>query len=136
MNKREVIWLIIRLIGAYFAYLAVISVFGLIGSISNYASLPSPKQAAETQKTRSAMPGGMNNPEIEPPVKTETETVADKSKSEAFKLIFWFILLIGLYGAAGWYLIRDGKFLYKILSREDNSDVPKEEKPQVTSLNL
>ena len=138
MNKREVVWLIIRLIGVYFAYSAVISALSLFGSIYNYASLPSavasPKVNNETIRTRQTPPG-VNNPEIDSPVKTEINVPTEKAKSEAFKLVFWFVLLTGLYGVAGWYLIRDGKYLFAVLSREEaNSEEPKI--PQVTSLNL
>ncbi len=74
-------------------------------------------------------------PEADNPVKNETNAPADKAKSEAFKLIFWFVLLIGLYGVAGWYLIRDGKYLFAVLNREEANGEEKQV-PQVTSLNL
>jgi hypothetical protein len=139
MNKREVVWLIIRLIGVYFAYSAVVSALSLFGSIYNYASFPSaavssPKTNNETIRTRPTPPG-INMPEADNPVKNETNAPADKAKSEAFKLIFWFVLLIGLYGVAGWYLIRDGKYLFAVLNREEANGEEKQV-PQVTSLNL
>lgn len=141
MNKREVVWLIIRMLGAYFVYLAVISVFSAASSIFDYASLPAavnptPRTNSETIKTR-PVPPAVNNPEIDSTsvVKTEPNAPAEKAKSEAFKLIFWFVLLSVIYGVAGWYLIRDGKYLFAVLNREEASAGEKEI-PQVTSLNL
>lgn len=140
MNKKEVVWLIIRLIGVYFAYLAVVSILSLFGSIYSYASLPnptpSPKSAAETSRTRPTPPPVNSPAETDAPVtKAETDTSIEKAKSEAFKLIFWFVLSSVIYGLAGWYFIRDGKYLFVILNKEE-ANAEEKEIPQVTSLNL
>jgi hypothetical protein len=146
MNKREVVWLIIRLIGVYFAYLAIVSLLSLIGSIYNYASLPSPTPTPRSNSTRPVSPlpaaaPGINSPETDPatlkPEPSANAIATDKAKSEAFKLIFWYVLLTGLYAVAAWYLIRDGKYLFTVLNREDaNAEEEEKKEPQVTSLNL
>ena len=142
MTKKEVVWLIIRLIGVYFAYLTVVSFLSIIGSIYNYASLPAPtptpRANTEATRTRPAQPPLINNQETElpAPVRTEIDAVGEKTRSEAFKMIFWFVFLTVLYGLLSWYLIRDGKYLFAVLLREDKNPEEEKKEPQVTSLNL
>lgn len=157
MNKKQVVWLIIKLIGVYFAYSAIVAIPGVISSIYTYASLPSPPRfsKAETQNSNVnptiTAPGFPANPTISNPSATpkiEVETPIEKAKNEALKLLLWNLFSTLFYGAIGWYLIRDGRFLSAILTREapfsasgetndDNSPSPSRKKEEVvTSLNL
>lgn len=149
MNKHQVVWLIIRLIGVYLAYLTLVSLFGLIGSIPALFTLP--KIDAETKNANVATPG---NPTIrvqpipmgggnfngtgnaENPEKTEQGSISEKFKGENFKVFAWFLVLTALYGAAAWYLLRDGRFLFEILNREEPHGLIKEKTAEVTTLNL
>lgn len=150
MTKRHVVWLIIKLIGVYFAYSAIVAVPGVISSIYAYASLPSPPRfgKAETGNTAVNIQPVFPNPNANTSTKPEIETPAEKAKNEALKLFVWNLLATIFYGLVGWYLIRDGRFLFALLIREDpfgalgdTADaapfpVSKRKEEVVTSLNL
>lgn len=151
MTKRHIVWLIIKLIGVYFAYSAIVAAPGVISSIYAYASLPSPPRfgKAETANaTVNIQPVFPNPNSANTSTRPEIETPAEKAKNEALKLFVWNLLATIFYGLIGWYLIRDGRFLYAILSREDPSgasddagdaasySVSKKKEEVVTSLNL
>lgn len=149
MNKYQVVWLIIRLFGLYFAYLTLFSFFGLVGSVPALFTLP--KIDAEKKNANvSTMP---QNPTIRvqpisPNVnsnssetadsngKTDEEGITDKFKGENVKNFLWFLILTAIYGAAAWYLLRDGRLLYAILNREEPHGLLKEKEAEVTTLNL
>lgn len=134
MNKREVVWLLVRLIGVYFAYLAIVSAFTLVGSVSALYSL-SESTKPEVETTKTAPPGL-------PPARVENERkpaipldpVSEKAKSEAFKTLLWNLFLTGLYGGVAFYLIAKGSILFNILNREDAALRTKE--PTVTTIRL
>ena len=151
MNKYQVVWLIIRLVGVYFAYLALVTFFGLIGSVPALFTLPkidaNPKNA-----NVSTMPQNGSNPtfRVQPvspninansPESTENggktdESITDKFKGENVKTFAWFLVLTFIYGAAAWYLLRDGRVLYDVLNREAPDGLIKEKEAEVTQLNL
>ena len=127
MNKQQTVWLIIRLIGVYFAYLAIIAALGLISGIYGYFS---PTSASTTLNSNTAVNAGRTSvptprPQIPgiPTPKTEEERVAEKAaeklKSEAGKEVLWQFFLTAIYGAVGFYLIKNGKHLFVILNREE-----------------
>jgi hypothetical protein len=130
MNKREVVWLIVRLIGVYFAYLAVVSVFTLAGSISAFYTLNSDTSTStktETDITRNAPPGfPPGRVENEPKPVVKTDPASEKLKSDAFKSLLLYLFLTGLYGVTGFYLIAKGTILFNILNKEDPSTRSKE----------
>lgn len=138
MNKREVVWLIVRLIGVYFAYLAVVTVFTVVSSVYALYSLSGDPAGAmtETESVRPASngfsPPGHSDSEPRPAAKTDP--VAEKAKSEAFKMILFYIFLTGLYGGIGFYLIAKGKILFNILNNENAA--PRHKEPAVTTLKL
>ncbi len=147
MNKYQVIWLIIRLVGVYFAYLTLVSLFGLIGSIPALFTLP--KIDANTKNANIAVnsnptirvqpisPTGNYNASDNTENKEKTdESITDKFKGENVKTFVWFLILTGFYGAAAWYLLREGRVLYEILNREKPHDSTKEKEAEVTTLNL
>ncbi|MGC2238873.1 MAG: hypothetical protein WA584_22145 [Pyrinomonadaceae bacterium] len=152
MTKKQVVWLIIKLIGVYFAYSAIVAVPGAISSIYTYASLPSPPRfsKAENPAANVISPNLPVNPTLTNPAapKIETETPVEKAKNEALKLLLWNVLATVFYGLVGWYLIRDGRFLFALLGREepfgasnettDDASFPVSRKKEevVTSLNL
>ena len=140
MIKKEVVWLIIRLIGLYFAYLTIISLFGLIGSTPSLIFMPPPLDSAPnsspaTSNTRIQTIPYDPNPTVEPLPKTNADRGNDKDRSETVKLFLWYILLTIVYGAIGFYLLRDGRLFYALLMREESIRT-KEVEPEVTTLNL
>lgn len=148
MNKREAVWLIIKLIGTYFVYSAVVAFFGLLGSISTLYSLPSdPASASKTDANTSSVSPVSTAPDNLPtPLTTRTPNAANrnaekpldpatkKARDEAVKNFLWFIFLTALYGAIGFYLIKDGRFLFRVLNREGR--VVKEEEKEINSLGI
>lgn len=147
MNKYQVIWLLIRLAGVYCAYLALIAFFGLVGSIPALFTLPkidadnkNANVAVNTNPTLRVQPispnGNYNAPEaVENSGKPE-DSITDKFKGENVKDFLWFLVLTAIYGAAAWYLLRDGRILYGVLNREVPHGLVKEKEAEVTSLNL
>lgn len=136
MTKKQVVWLIIKLIGVYIVYSAIVALFVLIASIYAYVQLPAPPRfgktdgpAANVQTISPGMPVNPTTMSTPPTTKTEIETPAEKAKNDALKELLWNLFLTVIYGLAGWYLIRDGRFLYAILNREapfDESGAPAE----------
>lgn len=141
MNKKELVWLITRLTGTYFAYLTIVSLFTVIGAVPALIFMPPELESAPNANTTvantrvQALPFNANPMgESSPPTKTETAQT-DKESSETVKLFLWYIFLTAIYGAVGWYLLRDGRLFYLLLMRED-SIRKKETEPEVTTLNL
>lgn len=136
MNKREVVWLIVRLIGTYFAYLAVITLFTLASSVYGLYALSGDSNAKtdiENGRPAAGFPSpGKTENETHPPVKLDP--VGEKLKSETFKTILFYLLLTGIYGGLGFYLIAKGGFLFRILNNEASAKRRKEE--TVTTLKL
>ncbi len=147
MNKYQVIWLIIRLVGVYFAYLTLVAFLGLVGSIPALFTLPkidaNPKNAnvsVNSNPTYRVQPispnGNYNAPETAENKEKSDESITDKFKGENVKTFAWFLILTAIYGAAAWYLLRDGRILYGILNREKPEESGKEKEAEVTTLNL
>lgn len=147
MNKYQVVWLIIRLCGVYFAYLTLVTFLGLVGSIPALFTLPkidtNPKNAnVATQPTPSfrvqpiSPNGNYNSSETSENKEKSDDSITGKFKGENVKTFAWFLLLTAIYGAAAWYLLRDGRFLYGMLNRERPDELTKEKEAEVTSLNL
>jgi hypothetical protein len=148
MNKYQVIWLIIRIVGVYFAYLTLVSFLGLVGAIPALFTLPKidvGTKNANVSVNQPNMPtrvqpispnGNLNAPENAESKEKSDESITDKFKGENVKNFLWFLILTGFYGAAAWYLLRDGRVLYDILNREKPHAASKEKEPEVTSLNL
>jgi hypothetical protein len=151
MNKYQVIWLIIRAAGVYFAYLALITFFGLAASIPALFTLPkldaNPKNAnvAVNQNPTFRVQPVSPNPNFNAAETTENgektgdkkdDSITDKFKGENVKTFAWFLILTAIYGAAAWYLLRDGRVLYGVLNREEPHGLIKEKEAEVTSLNL
>ena len=141
MNKREVVWLIVKLIGVYFIYLAFVSAFSLVSSVSNLYSVSS--QISETRIDADPVTNVMvvpeNFPSRQPTYTSKTaeksapNSVSKKLADELFKILLWYVLLTGLYSAVGFYLIRDGQILFALLNREAKSKSKPEE---INSLGL
>ena len=128
MNKREVVWLIVRLFGIGFVYLAIVSAFGLIGSISTFTSLPAAPSASTNSNTEMSVTpiaAPDNFPVRQPNLPNRTgekpapDAASKKAGDDAVKNLLWYLFLIALYGAAGFYLLRDGRILFAALNRED-----------------
>lgn len=147
MNKYQVIWLLIRLAGVYFAYLALIAFFGLVGSIPALFTLPkidadnkNANVAVNTNPTLRVQPISpninYNAPEaVENSGKPE-DSITAKFRGENVKDFLWFLVLTAIYGAAAWYLLKDGRILYGVLNREEPHGLVREKEAEVTSLNL
>lgn len=148
MNKREVVWLIVKLIGTYFLYSAVVAFFALLGSISNLYSLSaadgatvnktdanvssiSPVAAPEgipmmTTPTPARQPGRAAEKPVDPATR--------RARDEAVEDLLWYIFLTAVYGALAFYLIRDGRVLFWMLNREGKRIVEKE--AEISSLGI
>lgn len=136
MNKREFVWLIVRLIGVYFVYLAFVTVFSLASAATALYALNAeaqPNSRSDTEITRANPAGIPGRAENEP--RTKTDPAAEKQKSEAFKTILLYVFLTALYGGAGFYLIRRGRILFDILNNDDSA-IRRREDPTVTTLKL
>jgi len=46
------------------------------------------------------------------------DAASKKIRDEAVKDILWYVFLTAFYGAIAFYLIRDGRLLFALLSRE------------------
>lgn len=141
MNKKEIVWLVIRSIGLYFAYLTIISLFSVIGTAPALVFMPPTLGTASNANTSIANTRTQTfpynaNPIGEPPLQTKTEPVASEQEgSEIVKAFLWYIFLSVIYGAVSWYLLRDGRLFYMLLMREE-SIKKREVEPEVTTLNL
>lgn len=154
MTKKQVVWLIIKLVGVYFVYSTIIAVLVLISSIYAYIQIPSPPRFGKAENpsanVQTISPGFPSNPTQNNPATTkpEVETPAEKAKNDALKELLWNLFLTVIYGAVCWYLIRDGRFLFAILNREEPYDasgkpvesdsfpLSRKKEAVVTSLNL
>jgi hypothetical protein len=154
MAKKEVVWLITKLIGVLFAYWTVVAVFILISSVYAYIQLPAPPRFGKTENqavnVQPISPGIPVNPTLGNTASAAPviETPAEKAKNDALKELLWNLFLTVIYGFLGWYLIRDGRILFAILNREapfDESGKPvetdsfplgKKKESVVTTLNL
>jgi hypothetical protein len=150
MTKKEVVWLITKLFGVFFAYWTVVAVFVLIGSVYAYIQLPSPPRFGKSESAVTNVQPGPFNPTIStPPAATAAaENPAEAAKNAALKQLLWDLLLVVIYGLIAWYLIRDGRFLFALLNREapydesgkpieqDSFPLAKKKENVVTTLNL
>jgi hypothetical protein len=143
MNKREVVWLIVRLIGLYLCYLAIISVFSLAGAFWALAGMPGTKGAEpETVINAPEQPAGIPGISPNPPARTPNrpptvaDSAADEAKRAAFKIILWYLFLTLLEGGTGFYLLFRGRLLFALLVREDKPGEIKEREPESILLNL
>lgn len=144
MNKREVVWLIIRLIGVYISYGAIIAAFALASAVWMIFSVPAkpapPGMVGSTEMiegTRVEPTGipGITRPEPTPRTAARPDPAADEAKREIFKLILWNLFLTLIQGGIGFYLLIYGGILFKILMRE-NQAAEKEKEPESILLNL
>jgi hypothetical protein len=147
MNKYQVIWLIIRLAGVYCAYLTLAAFLGLLGSIPALFTLPKidvdkknanvAVNANPTYRVQPISPNANYNASeaAEPNGKTE-DSITAKFKGENVTNFLWFLILTAFYGAAAWYLLKDGRIFYGVLNREEPHGLKKEKEAEVTSLNL
>ena len=150
MNKREVVWLIIRLIGAYFAYATIIALFTLVTTIWSIFSVPSPDKGVELSSqvaptSFSEQPGGI--PGIQEPTPrnradaaqrnaNKPDPAADEAKRAIFKRILWDLFLFLLQGGAAYYLLFQGGLFFNILMRENKPGEVREREPESILLNL
>ncbi len=127
MNKREAIWLIVKLIGVYFFYLTFVSLFSLVSSVSALYSA-TPEQISSTKTdiiiavSPVPAPDGFSSKQPNYANKNAEKSGLDpaikKMKDEAIKTILWYIFLMGLYVGIAFYLIKDGQILFTVLNRE------------------
>ncbi len=152
MAKKEVVWLIIKLIGVYFVYSTVVAAFILISSVYAYIQLPAPPRFGKTENQaanfQTISPGINPTQSNSTTAAPEIETPVEKAKNDALKELLLNLFLTVLYGLFAWYLIRDGRFLFAVLNREapfDESGKPVEtdafplarkKESVVTTLNL
>lgn len=139
MTKRELVWLIIRFVGVYFGYLTIVSLFSVIALFPSVIFTPpdiKTTQKPGAQTPASVPPTGIN--EAFPNDNRQTGSTAvntDEAASENVKDFLWSLLLSFIYGAVGFYLLRDGRLFYVLLMKEDLMR-SKESEPEVTTLNL
>jgi hypothetical protein len=136
MNKREVVWLIIRLIGLYFAYSAVVAIFTLASAGYGLYSLSSATRS-DSDVSHSATSGAssLSRGDSEPKTTVKADPAAEKLKNEAFRALLLDLLLVAVYGGLGFYLIAKGGILFRVLSNEASAERRREEET-VTTLNL
>lgn len=150
MNKRDVVWLIVRLIGLYLCYCAIIAVFTLASAVWAFIGLPSKPgtPGAETEISRQAenppgipgfTPQGPNaqpeNPRRPQQANRPADPVADEARRTAFKEILWALFLLVIQGGVGFYLLVYGGLLFNMLMRE-NQSATREKEPESILLNL
>ena len=143
MNKREVVWLIVRLIGVYISYCAVVTAFTLAASIWMLFSVPAKTTPGVNAELDSRVepvnipgitgPGG--RPEPTPRTAARPNPAEEEAKREVFKLILWNLFLTVVQGGIGVYLLIYGRILFNILMRE-NQAAEKEREPESILLNL
>ena len=148
MNKHQIVWLIIRLIGVYFAYLTLVSLLGLIGAVPALFTLPkidtNNKNANvstpmnPTVRVQPVPPGGSLDTADQSAGGdfTKNDSITEKFRGENVKDFAWFLALTILYGAGAWYLLKDGRILFEALSREEPDGLRTEKTAEVTALNL
>lgn len=151
MNKREVVWLIVRLIGAYFGYAAIVALFTLVSTVWLIFSVSSSEKGGE-QSTQvaptsfSEQPAGIpgiqeatpprNRPDTAQRNANKPDSVADEARRAIFKLILWHLFLFLLQGGAAFYLLFHGGLFFNILIKEKDPGQVKEKEPESILLNL
>jgi hypothetical protein len=100
MNKREVVWLIVKLIGVYFIYLSVVSAFSLISSVSTLYSISSQISTTKPDANSTFLGDYAGRFPGRPPVpanKTNEKPVVDaaqkKLADEAIKTVLFYVFL-------------------------------------------
>jgi hypothetical protein len=147
MNKSQIIWLIIRLLGIYLFYLTLLSFLSLLGSVPSLFTLPkldvSNKNANLTTNSNPPVrvspvlpDGNFNTNENKANNSADEDSITAKFKGENVKNFAWFLFLTAVYGVAAWYLLRDGRIFFEILKREEPLGLDKQKEPEVTTLNL
>jgi hypothetical protein len=151
MNKREVVWLIIRLIGTYFGYAAIVALFTLASTIWLIFSVPSTDKGVELNTpvaptSFSEQPGGIPGIQQEPTPRArpdaaprnagKTDPAADEAKRAIFKRILWDLFVFLLLGGVSYYLLFQGGLFFNILMREKDPGTPREKEPESILLNL
>lgn len=151
MNKREVTWLIIRLIGAYFGYAAIVALFTLVSTVWLIFSVPSstdkdPELGTKVVPTTfQDSPGGIpgiqeatprTRPDGTQRNANKPDAAADEAKRAIFKLILWHLFIFLLHGGVAYYLLFQGGAFFNILIREKDPGVPREKEPESILLNL
>lgn len=141
MNKREVVWLIVRLIGAYLGYAAIVALFTLLSTVWMIFSVPSAKglEPEDTRLDSQVAPiPGISRPEPVPPrpVNKVVDAAADEAKRAIFKLILWYLFLFLLQGGVAFYLLFHGGLFFNILMREKDPGQIREKEPESILLNL
>jgi hypothetical protein len=152
MNKREVVWLIVRLIGSWFGYWAIVALFTLVSTVWLIFSVPSadkggvePGSSQVAPTSFSEQPAGI--PGIQEPTPrnrsdmaqrnaNKPDPAADEAKRAIFKLILWHLFLFLLHGGVAFYLLFHGGLFFKILMREKDPGAPREKEPESILLNL
>lgn len=152
MTKRELVWLLIRLAGVFFAYLMVVTLLTVITSGWSTIFAPPKIDVSNANSNRAAAapqypgiqpapfdpafnPSNPNQMTTPTPTSAEPEKPEDKVKREAVMSVLGQLLLVLIYGGLSFYFLRDGRILYILLMRED-SDKAKNSEPEVTTLNL
>lgn len=145
MLKRELVWLLIRMAGVYFAYLALITLFTVISSGWSVIFAPPKIDVQDTNTNRAVLtipgivqpePFDPTNPTSTPvPTSAQPEKPEDKAKREAVMKVVGGLVLALIYGGLGFYFLRDGRILFALLMREDD-EKKKSSEPEVTTLNL
>lgn len=152
MTKRELVWLLIRSAGVFFAYLMVVTLLTVVTSGWSTIFAPPKIDVSNANSNRAVapqypniQPGTSVDPSFNPanpnqlatptPAAAEPEKPEDKIRREAVMKVLSGILLALIYGGLSFYFLRDGRILYILLMRED-SDKAKNSEPEVTTLNL
>ncbi len=140
MTKKELVWLLIRAAGVYFGYLMIVSIFSVVVLAPSLIFAPTDLKTA--QRPNSEIPvtevqpyntSGIPGDNIQPRVNTgQTD---DEAVSENVKNFLWSLFLGFIYGAIGFYLLRDGRLFYFLLIKEELTEARQAE-PEVTTLNL
>lgn len=129
--------MLVRVVGLYFAYCTLVSVFAVAASIPDLFSLPkidAPSKTTELKEDASELiERGEMLPTSDP--EKEKERLESERLASALKIFFMNLGLTALYAFAAWYFIRDGRFVFDALAREEpGEDVASER--EVTRLNL
>ena len=142
MNKREVVWLIVRLIGLYLSYLGIVALFSLVSAIWTIASMPTAPKSSETEANRIMPEQPAGFPSINPPTPAQRtparpqDPASDAAKRAAFMEILWYVFLTLLQGGIGIYFLFWGGILFNLLNRENKPGEVREREPESILLNL
>lgn len=137
MNKHQTVWLIVRAVGLYFAYCALVSIFAVALAVPDLFSLPkidTPSKATQLKEDASQL---IERGEMLPTSDAEKEKEKLESERLAAALMTFFSNLgvTVLYAIGAWYFIRDGRFVFDALAREEPSGSDDSQR-EVTRLNL